>query len=315
MAAELSFVGLGSGGFGGYELTDQMLYNIKWWIDWGFANGGAFETFLLDDISAYDTDESDLMPVLDERYEEGRVWEGAGQSWVWESGIQVPSGETTPFRVSGVEINGTFHSQVSASGGTYGHHIDYDNGRVIFDNPHNPDTDIIRAQYVQRKIQTGFADSPEHRQIMLDAMEEFAQELTPSGTNVRDHQVWLPAVFIEVGETTERGLELGGGQILTTIITFHIFADNPSDRNLIKDWIKKQSRKTFNMADLNLVTWPFDEYGDVVPGTTNWVDLTKDFRWKKIRGQRMVAENINSLNTKLFRARVRWEVEVDVGGI
>ena len=57
------------------------------------------------------------------------------------------------------------------------------------------------------------------------------------------------------------------------------------------------------------------EYGDITDGTTNWVQLTKDFPYNKIRGMKMVAENINSLNSHLFRAKVTWEVEVDFCGI
>lgn len=314
MTAELSFAGIGSGGFGGYEITDQILYNVRWFLDWGFLNGGGYETYFLDDVSFLDSDESDLHPVPDERYPEGTVWEGAGQSWVWESGVSVPSGGIEPFRPSGVYIDGTFHSQSGNVNGTFGHHFDFQNGRVIFDKPMNP-ASTIRSEYTQRKVQTGFADSPEHRQIMLDAMEEFALDIVPSGTNVRDHQAWLPAVFVESNTTTERGLELGGGQILTYIITFHIFADFPGDRNLMKDWLKKQSRKTFIMADLNTLEWPFDRFGDVVPGATNWVDLTKEYPGFKLRGVESRAENINSLNTKLFRARVDWRIEIDVGGI
>ncbi len=127
--------GIGIEGFAGYELTDQLLYNLKWWLDWGFVNHGAYEVYYYDSESFYDDDESKLHPVLDERYEEGRVWEGAGREWVWESGISVPSGGIEPFRVSGVYIDGIFYSNNAI--GTYGHHIDYQNGRIIFDRPQN----------------------------------------------------------------------------------------------------------------------------------------------------------------------------------
>ncbi len=310
----INFKGANLGGFGGYELTDQLLYNIKWWIDWGVLNNGAFGIFQRGQDSFYDTTEAELHSVPDERFVEGTIWEGAGREWVWESGISVTSGEIQPFRVSGIYFNGTFHSQASVSGGVLGHHIDYQNGRVIFDQPQNSN-DIIEAEFTTRSVHVSFADNPEFKVIMLDALEEFEQDLSPSGTPAREHQAWLPAIFIEVGEGRQRGLQLGGGQIKTRIINLHIFADNPSDRNLLKDWLDFQSRTSFVMADLNNITWPFDRYGDIVPGITNWPNIAASFPGQKIRLQDATSRNLNSLNSRLFRARVTWTVEIDVGGI
>jgi len=308
----LKFKGINTGGFGGYELTDQLLYNIKWWIDWAMLNNGAFGIVQRGEDSYYDDTEAELHSVPDPRYEDGRVWEGAGREWVWESGITVPSGEIQPFRVSGVYVGGTFYSQIGASGGTFGHHVDYQNGRIIFDKPQN---DTIEAEFSTRQVYVSFADNPEFKEIMLDALEEFEQDLTPSGTPTREHQAWLPAIFIEEVDGWQRGLQLGGGQIKTRIINLHIFAGNPGDRNLLKDWLDFQSRTSFVMADLNQITWPFDEYGDVVTGITNWPNMASAFPGQKIRIQDSKARAINSVNSKLFRARVTWTVEIDFGGI
>jgi hypothetical protein len=308
----LEFKGINTGGFGGYTLTDQLLYNLKWWIDWGIVNNGAFGVFQRGDSSYFDTTEAELHTVIDERYEEGRVWEGAGREWVWESGITVPSGEIEPFRVSGVYIDGTFYSQIGASGGTFGHHIDYQNGRIIFDKPQN---NTIEAEFITRSVHVSFADTKEFREIMLNALEEFEQDISPSGTPAREHQIWLPAIFIEIDDGRQRGLQLGGGQIKTRFIHLHIFADNPNDRNLLKDWMDFQSRAAFTMADLNEITWPFDQYGDIISGITNWPDMATDFPGAKIRIQDAICRNLNSLNSQLFRARVTWEIEIDVGGI
>ncbi len=308
----LEFKGIDEAGFGGYGLTDQLQYNIQFWLNWGFLNNGTFGVFQRGDSSYYDTSEAELHMVPDERYEEGRVWEGAGREWVWESGVSVPSGGIQPFRVSGVYVDGTFYSQVDASGGTFGHHIDYQNGRIIFDKPQNA---IIEAEFTTRSVYVSFADSPEFKEIMKNALEEFQQDLSPSGTPIREHQVWLPAVFIETTDGRQRGLQLGGGQIKTRFITLHIFADNPNDRNLLKDWLDFQSRASFTMADLNSITWPFDQYGDIVDGITNWTDMATNFPGRKIRIQDSTARNLNSLNSQIFRARVTYEIEIDIGGI
>jgi len=308
----LEFKGINEGGFGGYELTDQLLYNCKWFLDAGLVKNGAYNTYEYDSESWYSDEESRLHLVQDERYEQGKVWEGVGREWVWESGISMGSGVADPFRVSGVYINDSFYP--TSEIGINRHHVDYLNGRIIFDEPKSEDDDI-RAEYTRRSVYVGFADSNEFRIIMRHAVEEFLTDVMPSSTTVREHQVWFPSVFVEIGKGEQRGLQLGGGQIKTRYITFHIFADNPHDRNLLMDWIDYQSRSTFWMADLNAITFPFDEYGDIVNGVTNWAAMTTDHPWKKLRTTNSVSSTINSLNSEIFRARVTWTVEIDFGGI
>lgn len=308
----LVFKGVGVGGFGGYELTDQLQYNLKWFLDWNFANNGAYGIYLYDSASYYDDDESRLHLVPDERYVEGTVWEGVGREWLWESGISLGSGAVDPFRVSGVYIDGDFYPIDSQ--GIYSHHVDYLNGRIIFDEPKNADDDI-RAEYTRRSVHVGFADNKEFRVMMLNAIEEFLTDSSPSGTTSREHQIWLPSVFIEVTNGEQRGLQLGGGQIKTRYVVFHIFADNPSDRNLLMDWLDYQGRSTFWMADLNNITFPFDEYGDIVSGATNWPNMVLANPWKRLRIMDSNSAKMNSLNSQLFRARVTWEIEIDFGSI
>jgi len=307
------FKGVLSTGLGGYELTDQLIYNLKWFIDQGLVEHGGYGIYTLaEPDSFYDTDETNLHIVEDERFVSGIVWEGAGHGWVWESGLSVPSGAIEPFRVSGVYVNSTFHAQ--ADSGIFAHHIDYQNGRILFELPQNPD-DLIQAEFTRRSVQVGFAEHKEFRSLMRESLIEFQTDQSPSSTPTREHQVWLPAIFIEVESGEQRGLQLGGGQIKTRFINLHIFADNPHDRNLLMDWLDKQSRKTFMMTDLNAVTLPFDEFGDIVSGVTNWPDMVDQHPFKKLRVVDGKMRKLDSLNTGLFRAKVTWVVEIDIGTI
>ncbi len=308
----LAFKGINEGGFGGYELTDQLQYNLKWFIDWNMLQKGAYGIYEYDSASWYDDDESRLHHVPDERYETGRVWEGAGREWVWESGSSLGSGAIDPFRVSGVYIESVFYPVNTI--GVNSHHVDYLNGRIIFDEPKDTSSDI-RAEFTRRSVHVGFADDLDFRVMMLNAIEEFLTDSSPSGTTSREHQIWLPSIFIEVTNGEQRGLQLGGGQIKTRYVVFHIFADNPSDRNLLMDWLDYQGRGTFWMANLNEITFPFDEYGDIIAGTTNWTNMVSANPWKRLRVMDSNSAKINSLNSQLFRARVTWEVEIEIGNI
>jgi hypothetical protein len=306
------FRGIGSGGFGGYELTDQLLYNLKYFVDWGIVNNGGYNNHNLGTESFYENDESQLKLAIDERYPSGQVWEGIGREWVWESGVTAPSGGIDPINISGIYVNGVFYPRDTS--GVYAHHIDYRHGRVIFDLPQSFD-DTIQVEYSSRKVFVGFADSLEFQQLLLNALEEFLTDVTPSGTPSRDHQIWLPAIFIDLDRGKQEGLQLGGGQIKTRTVIFHVFADNPYDRNLLMDWLDYQTRKVFWTADLNAIPFPFDHYGDLESNVTNWLDLTSNYPWKKIRVTDGTVQKINSMNSKIFRAKVIWKVEIDIGNI
>lgn len=308
----LNLNGINNRGYAGYELTDQILLNLKFFLDNAFVAKGAYNIYTLGQDSFYANDESILRPTVDSRLPDRAVYDGVGREWVWESGISVPSGAIQPFRVSGIYVNDIFIP--SSDTGPHRHHVDYRNGRIIFDESQDVN-DVVSANYTSRGVYVGFADGAEFQMLMLDTVKEFLTDLIPSGTASKEHQIWLPSVFIELESGEGRGLALGGGQIKTRLITFHIFAETANDRNLLMDWLDYNNRKVFYMADLNEITFPFDQYGDIVPGTTNWTDLMNAYPWKKLRVIEGKCKTINSLNTKLYRGKVTWKIEIEFGSI
>lgn len=305
----LTFKGIDSAGFGGLDLTDQLLYNLKFWIDWGLLHHGAFSIYRINDFSFYNDTEDKLIPVYDERFGNGHVWTGVGPEWVWESGVVASE---PPFRVSGVYVNNAFVPV--GNNGALNYHIDYQRSRVIFDNPQALDSDI-RAEYTHRMVHVAFDDHPNFRQLIQNSIISQVSNTLGSGLPTRENQIHLPAIFIGQRSGTQRGLELGGGQIKTRNISFNIFADNSSDRNLLADWMDKQSRASFVMADINDFIFPFDQYGDIASGVLNWPQMASDFPGKKIRIMESRLTTLDSINPNIYRARVDVQVEIDIGGI
>jgi len=307
----INFKGLEqNAGYGGYSLSDQMLTNLRFWISQNLLMAGAYSIYRRGQDSFFANDESNLRNVSDTRFPDRAVYEGVGREWVFESGVSIPE---DIFRVSGIYIDGNFVAVDDT--GPSRHHVDYLHGRILFDQSQNP-TSIISANYVSRAIFVGFADSRTFQSLLLESVEEFLSVAgVPSGTASRDEQIWLPSVFIEEQNTKARGLQLGGGQIQEKTIVLHIFADTPRDRNFLLNTLSFQNRSAFWMGDLNSIPPLFDEFGDVLPGTTNFIDLINTYPYRKLRIMDGTCKVINSLNTKLFRGQVRWNIEVDLGGI
>ena len=297
-------------GFGGYSLTDQILMNLQGWISQNLLTAGAYSIYRVGQDSFFSNDESNLHYVPDGRFPDRTVFEGVGRGFVWQQGSSVPA---DIFMVSGVYVDGNFIPVTDVSG-PYRHHIDYINGRVIFDEPVSPES-IVSADYCSQEVFVSSADSSEFQNLMLESVEEFLSNTVPSGTASKEHQVWLPAVFVEVQSGGGRGLQLGGGQIKERIIVLHIFADTAGDRNFLLDVLDQQNRAAFWLANINEITFPFDSYGAVVSGATNWTDFTAQYPWRKLRIQEGTCKIINSLNTKLFRGTVTYKVEIDIGSI
>lgn len=306
----INFKGLEQAGFGGYSLSDQILYNLQGWISQNLLTAGAYSIYRVGQDSFFANDEANLHYVPDGRFPDRTVFEGVGRGFVWEQSGSVPA---DIFRVSGVYIDGNFVS-ITDTTGPYRHHVDYNHARVIFDEPVSVDS-IVSTNYCSRAIFVGLADSKNFQNLMLESIEEFLSNTIPSGTASRDEQIWLPSVFIEEQNTRGRGLQLGGGQIKEKTIVLHIFADTPGDRNFLLNALDFQNRSAFWMGDLNSIPPPFDEFGDVLPGITNFIDIASQYPYRKLRITEGSCKTINSLNTKLFRGQVRWSVEVDLGGI
>jgi len=306
----INFKGIESPGVAGYSLTDQILYSLKFWIDHNLIVHGGFDIYRVGQDSFLANDEANLHYVPDERYPDRTVFEGVGRGFIWEQSGSIPA---EVFRISGVYINGNFVS-VNDTSGPYRFHTDYLNGRIIFDEPVAAN-DIVSANYCSRAIFTGLADSREFQLLMLDSIEEFLGNTTPLSTPSKEHQVWLPAIFLSLDNGEGTGLQLGGGQIKKRVITLHIFANDSGYRNLLMDFLDFQNRAAFYLGDLNNITLPFDSYGDIIPGTTSFIDLMNNDPWRKLRITEGSCKVLNSLNTQLFRAKVTWKVEVDCGGI
>jgi hypothetical protein len=310
ISVSINFKGLEQAGYGGYSLSDQILINLRFWISQNLLTAGAYSIYRVGQDSFFANEEAVLRTVPDGRFPDRTVFEGVG-SFVWEQSGSVPA---DIFRVSGVYVDGNFIPATDTSG-QFRHHIDYLNGRVIFDESVSINS-TVAANYCSRGVSCGLADSREFEVIMLESIEEFLSNSgSPEATPSKEHSVWLPFVAIEVQSGRGRGLQLGGGQIKERVIVLHIFADTPGDRNFLLDTLDFQNRAAFWLGDMNSISLPFDEHGSVLPGTTNFIDLIDSHRWRKLRITEGSCKTINSLNTKLFRGQVRWSVEVDLGGV
>lgn len=298
-------------------LTGQLQSNLVEMFNWGFLGIGAFSNVTIPTSGAYGGAAHILrnINVLDPNYQNGQVWEGFRQDWVWEQNIEYAY---QPIRVSGVYVNNTFYP--SNTTGVYSHHVNYPLGRVVFDNP-IPTTSSVMAEYSYRYFHCNTSDVPWFRQIMFNSwrIDDDVENKSIFGI-LAENRIQLPAMIVEVvPRRNQRGLQLGGGQWIQQDVLFHIYSETPWDRNKLVDYVSYQKERTLLTFDKNALLaqdkLPLDSDGTPVSGALMYpqmVDFSGNggFYWKKMFWKEVSLQPILS-NPPLYRAIVRANFEID----
>lgn len=262
----------GTRSFYKYDITDILNENVRSWLEYGLVEMGAYTDvrFANPSTSGY----TKLQKVHDDRYNDGRVYEGYGPSWIWESGVGTPPSLTQPFPVSGVYINHTFYPITTS--GIYSYKVDYKHGRVVFDAPVN--SGIVECQYCFRDVDIVTSDSPKWQTIMdhyQDAYDEI-EELSPSGVAIflKDRRVWLPTIVIATNTVRSAPLQLGGGEIVTCDVKTNILSDKSFSSKRINDILLNQYQHTLTLYDIETAPKTFNYNGTLASGALDYPHLS-----------------------------------------
>lgn len=260
------------------SISDTLLYNLQQWLSYGLIEKGAYTVVAFNQsTSGYTT----LKRSYDERYSgAGRVYEGLGPSWVWQSGVSVPTGYIAPFNVSGVYVDDSYYPLDTT--GSYSHVVDYANGRIIFNNAISS-TKTVKCEYVMNDVAVYLTSGPQWRIIMDQYISKFnnLNTLQPSGmaSVLKDNRVWLPCVAIDIQERTQTGLQLGGGTVCNFAAFYHIFADTAFANRALIDIINDQEEKKLILFDVNNSPFPLGSSGNLVSGAKTYLDLINDTQY------------------------------------
>ena len=300
-------------------LSEQLETNLVSFFNWGLLGKGAFFNVNIPASGAYGGLQHRLRLVDDPNYEDGQIWEGFRQDWVWESGVEY---DYQPIQISGVFVNGGFHN-ISETG-SYAHHINYPLGRVVFDTAIAASS-LVTCEFSYRAVHFTTADVPWWREVQKNSFRVDDQFLTTSSGNwdiLAQNRIQLPAVIIEAVPQTQRTpFQVGDlTAIVNQDVLFHVVSETPWERKHIHDIITYQWHKRIQGFDRNLLleedAFPLDYRGMPVSGAIQYPDLVKatgdgGFYWNQIRFEQMrsVEQNIFS---PLYYCTVRGTFGVDL---
>ena len=245
--------------------------NLIEFFDWGILDAGGFQNVSIPTTGQYGGTKHKLRLVDDPRYTSGQVWEGFRSNWVWQSGVSTtdqpktitkikPDAATYPNSknypgMSGIFVDGAF--QPASGVGTYSYHIDYPNGRVVF-NTAIATTSAVTAEFSHKWVKVTKANSDFFREIQYRsdrADEDFTLASSGNWSQMSETRLQLPVIAVEV--VKRRTLEpfaLGSlTHYVNNDVLFHVLAEDDYDRDKLLDIISLQDGKSLELFDSDYI--------------------------------------------------------------
>lgn len=260
------------------DLSQLLTANFIMFLDWGLLDKGGFASVKLGDANINSADRSQLRLSTDSSYGSGQVWETFHQNLVWESGVSVAN---QPIAVSGVYVNGTFHSKNSVD--AYAHHYEYTTGRVIF-NSGIATNSTVKMEYSYKTVSVLEAkDYPILRELQFNIFDPYKNGFTQTGSGdynkSPNSRVSLPLIGVEVTpQVDSKPHEVGSAAARThTKILLHVLAENDSTVKKLVSILTKQKENTLNLIDMDMMArsgaFPLDFRGATNPNPKTYPTL------------------------------------------
>ena len=315
--------------------------NMIEYFDWAIIDAGGFTNTSIPTEGHYGGDKHKLRLVDDPRYTSGQVWEGFRSNWVWQSGVSntdqpktlkklKPDAATYPNAsnypgVSGVFVGGAF--QPASGVGAYAHHIDYPNGRVVFDTA-IATTSSVTAEFSHKWAKVTKANDNFFREIQYRSQRadgDFLMEGSGDWSQLADTRLQLPVLAVEV--VKRRSLEpyaLGGlTHFVNTDVLFHVLAEDDYTRDKLLDIVSLQEDRVVRLFDSDLIgrssVFPLDYRGMTNKGAKMYPDLIKEvadggFRYNygggKLQLQDARVQTSEAISPNLYHGVVRMNTEL-----
>jgi hypothetical protein len=278
------------------KLTNQILYNLQVYLDRMFLENGYYYPVSRGELrGTLDMSQLEGQTGLSE-YDDYAVWQSAFKPWVYEGGVDTPSGQAAIMAPSGVWIDDVFTDT--------GLHYDYNGGRVIFDAALDGDETVQIAGMTFKQIYVNF---PETDLSLLDKTQLKNQDnVSDLVTYPSSHQIQPPAVYIDWFGDWTQPYQLGGGLQHVQKLYLHVFAEDMFIVNDILDILMNKRHTGFTMANWNTIPERFDVYGDLASTYKEYSYLQTNYAYKKLYFDNVAIKKI-SIDGPLKRALVEME--------
>jgi len=217
-----------------------------------------FDHYLLDKGQAYKNFQgTDFYNYSDERIQNKTVFGSPYKQWVYDKSIKdavIPT-------ISGDGVTGpqTFTNPSGNTTGTSGMLIDYDNGRVLF-NDAVASTANISGGYAVKNFNT-YVSNQNEESLIMEGKYKLNARYTRELTYVAPYDEVTPAVFLSTTTSTNEPFAFGGEDNTISNITAVAFAENTYQLDGILSIFADSTKEVFK--GIPYTGAPLDEYGNI----------------------------------------------------
>lgn len=303
--------------FGNSNVIRRLAVNLKYFLEWGLLQIGAWNDIATTTPIASGNDPSRLRFDYTPGYQDGQVWVGIRKNWVYESGVAYEDEDAFTHNplVPTVYVDGTAYT------GDY--QIDYDLGRVIFPAALDPTTEV-NATYSFKNVQVYIAnDAPWLREIQFDSFDptqHFLQDKDGSWFVGGQHRAQLPLIIIEpVGEGRKLPNELGDFKTRRVQnVHFHVMAADQWLRDNLVDLLILQTDRCLPLFDIDAAMAACDINLYNYAGTADnlsYPHLINKYTWAYTRGEQGEVINLSSPTTEIHVGTVKVTHSIIFGSL
>lgn len=301
------------------SITDDLLLNVteanfKSFFDWAFLNIGAWFDAEQNEytINSSSVQQSQLLPVADENYIDGQVWQGIRKDWVYERDCHPTE---SPILINGLTLDGVFKTYPNGD-----FTINYPEGRVIFNNPISISSTVL-MNYSYRYVQVYRASDAEwFSEIQYGSYNNAnpdIQRMEDGNWSIAgNHRIQLPAIIIDpISRSNSLPYEIGSRElIINQDIGFYVIAETKNERNKLLDILRMQQGLTLRFYDTKLAAqnqdYPLTDSLDKNPSGLNYPGLVETYPSYKCYLKNLNLYEIMSVRPDLHQGLVRATIEI-----
>ncbi len=303
-------------------VSEMLVDNFVNFYDWGLLDKGGFYNIDIPQSGIYGGDRHELRLVDSPNYQDGQVWEGYRQNWVWEGSGNIDGVTEQPTNISGVFVDGSFYATGNIDKPFY---IDYPEGRVVFDAA-EPTTSQVQLAYSHKRVQVmpakGISWFTQLQKNSFRNESNFQVQGSGGWVQLGPTRVQLPAIAVEVipaQNTTP--YQLGGGQWVVSDMLFYIISENHWEAVNLMDTVVNQNDRNLTLFNSTEVAasgaMPFtfengrqrELQGHAVPSGL-YPNLVENYPFRKCWINESRGSSITQLSADLFMGVARCKAEV-----
>jgi hypothetical protein len=288
--------------------------NLHYWMEDKLVRAGWYDNVTVGETNFYGHDISRFIPITDDPdFIDGRVWQSAFKNWVYASGIPAAfSGVAAPFVASGVVVDGTFYSE--AATGIYAHQLDFENGRVIFDNV-IAGSPVVQGAFSYQLVSVRMADEldNENQPVLLESFYKDNPAQTGVATYPSAANRTLPAIFIDVRDRKNSPYELGTrNSVKDYFVVCHLYNRNPLYQDRLEDFLANFHHETILGINFSTAPFPLGAFGErdlTFTGYSTLASLYSGYFWRRIYLEEVEIKKVAGLfNIQRSQAHMRVRI-------